>query len=94
MISIVKVTEVLEKTSFDGKDGKVTVQPIIVANDQGVMFVELYDKMVTKMEDQKIVKGSFVSIATKFRLSSFESKNNGATGYINHIECINIFNLA
>ena len=43
MISIVKVTEVLEKTSFDGKDGKVTVQPIIVENAQGVMFVELYD---------------------------------------------------
>ena len=40
MAKCVKIEKILPRTSFDGKDGKVFVQPCIVENGEGTMLVE------------------------------------------------------
>ena len=91
MILIGKVLEVCPKTSFDGREGKVDVQPIILQSASGQAMVEIVGLQVMSFEQQKIAVGDLVSLEVRLKITSFESQKHNVKAYITHLECSTIF---
>lgn len=86
MAKCVRIEKILPRTSFDGKDGKVFVQPCIVENGEGTMLVEFKDRQVNEFDDQKVAAGDVLTLSLRYRLSQFKTRDTQQDAYVNHIE--------
>ena len=86
MAKCVRIEKILPRTSFDGKDGKVFVQPCIVENGEGTMLVEFKDRQVTEFDDKKVAAGDVLTLSLRYRLSQFKTRDTQQDAYVNHIE--------
>ena len=86
MAKCVRIEKILPRTSFDGKDGKVFVQPCIVECGEGTMLVEFKDRQVTEFDDQKVAAGDVLTLSLRYRLSQFKTRDTQQDAYVNHIE--------
>ena len=86
MAKCVKVEKILPRTSFDGKDGKVFVQPCIVECGEGTMLVEFKDQKVNEFDAQKVAEGDVLTLSLRYRLSQFKTRDTQQDAYVNHIE--------